>query len=251
MIVRNTEKGWELIFHYAHGLLAGEIAQQLKHKLRPERWVETLTAIVEHDDHQLDFDEKNYLNAVGNPLDFTEEHQTTTEILERAKRVMAQAINKSGWIALLISMHLDFLFGHLAEEDASAAKRQAQTKVFFDEQQKLRKRLRQRYGLTKEMAVKYYEILRFCDRCSLILCQKSIPAAGRKLEVNTGIAEKPHFILEKNGKITITPWCFEEDAFEISVEVHHLKQATFEDNMELKKALGEGDVELRVFRFEK
>ena len=215
MIVRNTEQGWELIYHYAHGLLAGEIAQRLKHSLRPERWVETLTAIVEHDDHQLDFDEKNYLNAVGNPLDFTEDRQTTAQILERAERVMAQAVNKSGWIALLISMHIDFLFGHLKKDGAKA-------KTFFDRQQKLRIILRGRYNLSEEKTTEYYELLRFCDRCSLILCQSQIPDRGRKLEINAGIAKKPHFIAYKNGKITVSPWCFELDAFEIAIEVHHI-----------------------------
>lgn len=242
MIVKNTEKGWEIIYHYAHGLLAGQVAQQLKHSLRPKLWVETLTAIVEHDDHQLNFDEKNYLNAVGNPLDFTEDKLGVGEILERSTRVMNQASNKSGWIALLISMHINFLFGDLKEENASL-------KAFFDQQEKLRQRLRKRYGLSKKEASTYYEILRFCDRCSLILCENEIPDGERKLEINTGIADKPHFISNKSKKITVTPWCFEKDTFELNVEVHHLNKATFKDNMELKKELDEGEVELRVFEF--
>lgn len=64
-------EGWEIISHYTHCLLAGKIAMQLNHKLRPEYWKDVLTAIVEHDDYLLDFDERNYLTDAGAPMDFT------------------------------------------------------------------------------------------------------------------------------------------------------------------------------------
>jgi hypothetical protein len=58
MIVKKSSEGLHIIWQSTHGLLAGKIAEQLKIKLRPKLWLETLVAIVEHDDQQLDFDEK-------------------------------------------------------------------------------------------------------------------------------------------------------------------------------------------------
>jgi hypothetical protein len=65
MIVRKTHRGLHVIFQASHGLLAGKIAEQLKIKYRPSLWLDTLVAIVEHDDQQLDFKENNYLSELG------------------------------------------------------------------------------------------------------------------------------------------------------------------------------------------
>jgi hypothetical protein len=54
MIVNYTEAGWEVITQRAHGLLAAQIAGQWKHIVRTGRWTETLLAIAEHDDAQVE-----------------------------------------------------------------------------------------------------------------------------------------------------------------------------------------------------
>ena len=69
MIVRKSSEGFHIIYQAAHGLLAGKIAQELKHKFRPPYWLETLVAVIEHDDQQLNFEEKKvfvrYWHAIG------------------------------------------------------------------------------------------------------------------------------------------------------------------------------------------
>jgi hypothetical protein len=125
MIVKKSSEGLHIIWQSTHGLLAGKIAEQLKIKLRPKLWLETLVAIVEHDDQQLDFDEKNYLSDVGMPLDFTEDTVNVTKVLKRAKRVFRQAKSKSLWTALLVSFHLEFLYADLVKSSKNA-------KVFLD-----------------------------------------------------------------------------------------------------------------------
>lgn len=235
MIVRKINSGWEVIYQHAHGLLAGQIANQLKHNLRPDLWVETLTAVIEHDDNQLNFEEKSYLNQAGMPQDFTEVERSCEENLERAKRVIEIAQRKSGWIALLISMHIDFLYGDL-ENDATF-------KSFLKDQNDLRKKLRKHYNVNKATAKSYYELLRFCDRCSLILCQNKFPALNRKLEINQSINDKKYFIyLRDDGTLGVEPWIFEKKSFEVGVEKRNLDKASYNSNLELKEDLEKAEV---------
>ena len=70
MIVKYTDSGWEVITQRAHGLLAAEIAAQWKHNIRTERWTETLLAIAEHDDAQVELQRTNLLTPQGGPVDF-------------------------------------------------------------------------------------------------------------------------------------------------------------------------------------
>ncbi len=243
MIVKHTEAGWAIIYHYAHGLLAGQLAHHLRHDLRPARWVETLTAIIEHDDQQLDFSEKVSLSAVGAPRDFTQEDRTASYRLEHARRVVAAGLHKSGWIALLISMHLDFLNADLAEEHPGFAE-------FLSEQRTLRTTLRRRYGLNKARAEAIYQLLLFCDRCSLILCQDGVPALGRKLEINRTIDEETYFIWRsESGDLHVSPWCFAEDTFTVSVEQRTLRQLQFASDEDLRQALASAEVSVVEWTF--
>ncbi|WP_243902450.1 DUF3891 family protein [Aetokthonos hydrillicola] len=50
MIVNQHQKGWEVIYHRAHALLAAQIAGHWHPKLRPIRWLETIAAISHHDE---------------------------------------------------------------------------------------------------------------------------------------------------------------------------------------------------------
>ncbi|MFL1896395.1 DUF3891 family protein [Aquimarina sp. 2-A2] len=239
MIVNKINTGWEVIYQYTHGLLAGKIAQQLAHKYRPPHWVETLTAIIEHDDNQLDFEEKVYLDEVGAPLDFASDQPSHNELYERAVRVLDLASFKSGWIMLLVSMHVNFLYQSKASESDKLIK-------LLDQQKKLRDVLRKRYHITKEDATTYYNFLLFCDRCSLILCQNEVPALSRSIEINKTIDNKQYFIKRIDDTFyTVTPWCFEQNEFVLSAEARIVNQLQFKSNDSLHKALTTAQVHLK------
>lgn len=245
MIVNKVVNGWEIIYQYTHGLLAGQIAQQISHAYRPQPWVETLTAIIEHDDNQLDFDEKEYVDKVGAPLDFTMDQPSNSEIYQRATRVLALAEFKSGWIMLLVSMHVDFLYQSKASCDDTL-------KQLLKEQKELRTVLRRRYGIKKEEAVAYYNFLLFCDRCSLILCQNEVPSLGRAIEINKTIDNKKYFIKRIDETFyTVEPWCFEEDNFTVGIESRTVNQLKFKNNSELQKALTTAEVDIKEWNFKR
>ncbi len=245
MIVRKSSKGLHIIYQAAHGLLAGKIAQALKLDYRTDRWLDTLIAIVEHDDHQLDFEEKKYLSDLGIPLDFTEGDVSTDKILKRAERVVRQAKSKSLWTAMLVSFHLDFLYGNFREESKKATQ-------FLESQDTFRNEMISHFGISQTKAESVYELLRFCDRCSLILCKDEIPGNHRKLEINTSIKQKTYFIREKeNGKISVNPWCFEASEFKVSVEETLLEQPKFKNQKEFQAILENTDRSYRSWSFER
>jgi len=241
MIVKHCEEGWEIISHYAHGLLSGKIASQLKQKWMPEHWVDVLTGIIEHDDHLLDFEERNYLTENGTPRDFTMEGGTDSETVERAERVFANAMQKSQMVALLTGRHLGFLYEKLAEDHAPMKK-------FLKDIKDLRKGQRKLYGLNQKDENHLYDLMLFSDRCSLILCQDKIPAVGRKIEINKTIENERYYLSRKeDDSLTIEPWPFEKSTFQLTFEIRILDRPTYKNNKELEEALDKAEIRMRVF----
>ena len=231
MIVNKSLLGLHIIFHEAHGLLAGKIANEIAESYRPIHWFETLIAICEHDDRQLNFAEKNYLSEIGVPLDFTEEEFTVQDIMIRMQRILKSSENKSLWIKLLISYHLEFIYGDMGEKSKRITS-------LFKEQEQVRKIILEDYKISDKDARSYYEFLRFCDRLSLILCKDETPERGRLLEINTSIAGKTYFIKKtENEELIISPWIFSTDEFELSVEERVLRETQFTSNLKFEAVL--------------
>lgn len=243
MIVNTTNKGWEIISQYAHGLLAGRIAAQIHSKYRPKQWVETLTAIIEHDDKQIDLDMQSCLSDAGLPMDFAlSKPEPQNRVVKRARSLMELAINKSSWIALLISCHLDFLY---TNEEAGE-----EMKSFLKKGKKFRKQTLKKIEITEGKLNEYYEILRFSDRLSLILCKDEVPENGRRLEINKSINNET-FYVSKDGQnqLIIEPWCFQDQSYDLSVETRYMEQATFSSGTALQSAIKNTVVTLKAFKF--
>ena len=245
MIVRKSSEGLHIIYQAAHGLLAGKIAVELKLKFRPSQWLETLIAVIEHDDQQLDFEEKKYLSALGMPLDFMDNSATVKQVLLRCERVIIHARSKSLWSAMLVSYHLDFLYGDLREKHATA-------KRFLESQDGFRSECRKHFGLTEPKAEAHYEILRFCDRCSLILSKKEVPSLGRKLEINKSLDGKTYNIFyNEDASINVSPWCFEQDEFKVSIEEILVDKIQFQNQLEFRDYLYGKTPVIKEFHFKR
>lgn len=231
MIVNKSLLGLHIILHEAHGLLAGKIANEISKVHRPIHWFETLVAVCEHDDRQLNFKEKDYLSDLGVPMDFTEEKYSVSDILERMKRVLKSAENKSLWVKLLISYHNEFIYGHMKGDSK-------QIFEFFKNQETERKNLLEHFAIKESQAQLYYEFLRFCDRLSLILCKDETPESNRLLEINTSIDGKTYFIKKKDDdRLMVSPWIFNQQEFVLSVEERILNKTQFKSAKAFEKAL--------------
>ncbi len=245
MIVRSSSEGIHIIYQAAHGLLAGKIGQELQIRLRPTLWFETLVAIVEHDDQQLNFKEKRYVSEVGLPMDFTEYDVRVQDSILRAKRVIKQAKSKSLWTALLVSYHLDFLYGSLGKKFKEAER-------FLRDQQLFRKKVLSHFGISNDRAKAAYDLLRFCDRCSLVLCKDEIPDAGREVEINTSIENETYYLKKsENNELTVAPWCFQKSSFELTVEETVLKTTQFKSQLAFKKYLRNQERRSLIWKFRK
>ncbi|MGB3143469.1 MAG: DUF3891 family protein [Maribacter sp.] len=242
MIVRHHKEGWKIVSHYTHALLSGKIAAHIDNKPIKSHWPETLTAIINHDDRMEDFDSTDYLTEAGTPRDFTMKGGSKKDAFKHASNLYHSTLQKSQWIAMLVSRHLDFLYQNSKDEEM---------KKLLKHMHEKRKEQRKLYGINLEIENQLYNILLFCDRLSLILCGNEIPENGRKLEVNTSINNTTYFIsMNSDSSFLIEPWIFIEPNFNIDYEYKIIEQITYKSNKELEKSISESKVLLEqvVFR---
>lgn len=245
MIVRKSRFGLHIIFHEAHAMLAAKVANEFKHTIRPKHWFDTLISICEHDDQQLSFEETDYLSKLGVPLDFTEDTSTANEVLKRIQRVIRLAINKSSWVRLMISYHLEFLYSDLRSESKKID-------AFLSNEEKERKMVLKNYGISNEKGLEVYQYLLFCDRLSLILCKDETPTLGRSLEINKSINNEQYMIQRnEQDELIVSPWIFEKDEFEIDIEERLIEQTSFKSSAEFEEVLMNTQPTLITFKLVK
>jgi len=219
MIVNYTEGGWEIVTQRAHGLLAAQIAQQWKYSARTKRWTELLMAIAEHDDAQIELERDNLLTPEGGPLDFK------MKVFEQrhCTQTMDFALSKSRYIALLCSMHLDFVYG-------AECLHHAQGRAFLQEQKKLQKRWQKELGMSLAEAQRDYRLLEWCDALSLLLCQRENQPEARAVEISKGPDNRNHQLMQLTDQtLTVRPWSFESSGFEVSFETRLIPQLAFKN----------------------
>jgi hypothetical protein len=231
MIVNYTEQGWEVITQRAHGLLAAQLAMHWAVKERPVRWTETLLAIAEHDDARTELESDKLLTAMGGPLNFDMHFFDP----DHCRLLHNYALSKSRYIALLTSMHMAFLFKKEADTNPLV-------KPFLKEQESLQKQWLKQLNIDSKEAQRIYQLLEWCDACSLLLCQHEVQPEQRTIEISRGPANKAYQLQTSGNCLTVNPWPFEDNAFEVSVEKRLLSQLQFKDNEDFKKCFLNAEV---------
>ncbi|MGG6237150.1 DUF3891 family protein [Nodosilinea sp. AN01ver1] len=229
MIVNLQTDGWEIIYHRAHALLAAQIAGHWNFDKQTYRLYETIAAIAHHDHLEKEWEE-DQLTEAGAPLDFTLEKESP---VEKLRNHADEALYQGRWVAMLISMHLCFLNQGKGEEDPEMAD-------FLNVQRQRQAEWQAELEISQAEAEKAYTFMRWCDRLSLILSQRQIPAAGRKLEITNGPSGEPYSIYQlDSGDLSVTPWPFSCEKFTVKVDACYLSQLQFSSNDELTEALKE------------
>lgn len=225
MIVNYTKKGWQVVTQRQHGILAALFAAEWKISELPERWMETLLAIAEHDDAEIELDGENLLTDSGGPLNF-DMKEFDEAYYEKLLRL---TITKNRYIALLISFHIEFLCRKSAETNSKA-------KSFLKEQGILRQKWMHELNLKEKDVLRTYDLLEWCDACSLLLCQDLVQPQKRKLEISTGPDKNSYYVQQAGAqKLTITPWPFETEKFVVRFEYRLLNQLQFKSSAEFRK----------------
>lgn len=226
MIVNYEENGWNIISQRAHGLLAGQICFNWKEKLRPEIWMETVVATIEHDDAFNEFaTDESLLNTNGGPMNF--KMRKFEE--KKCEQLLQMALSKSSYIALLTSRHIQFL--HESSEDQKARK-------YCQNLKKLDKKLIQIASCSEDEIAKAYAILQWCDALSLLICQQLIQPENRKIEISAGPGSQCYMLYTLNENVlTVDPWPFESENFEIHFESKTLSKIEFKSEKEFRDLL--------------
>lgn len=244
MIVKNVEAGWEIVFQSAHALLAGQLATQLRQLPKIRYWSETLAAIVDHDDHKEAFGKNVYLTKLGVPKDFTQFRFSARERFEEVRRRIDSGHRKHRWIGLLAVRHAEELYGH---EHVSKKLEQ-----LLSAERKKRRAVLHELKSTEDALEAAYAVLQWCDRTSLILCQKALPAMHRRIEIGRLGDGKRYDIWEsEDGSIRVEPWPFRSDDFDVHVEVRTITQLNFATDRELERCLQQCVVKDRCWTFQK
>ena len=233
MIVTYKEEGWHIVTQRAHGIVAARLAMEWRRKDRPERWTETVLAIAEHDDAEVELDGENVLTPTGGPINF----DMTTFNLAKCQKLSMLTQTKSRLIALLTSLHMVFLYGKEAVENKEAS-------AFLKEQKRLQEGWVKELGLDKTEYVRLYDLLEWCDACSLLICQEKQQPEKRKMEISVGPDKKMYHLMQVDDTtLTVEPWPFEAKTFTVSFEWRLLKQLQFSSSAQFRKAFGEAAVQ--------
>ena len=244
MIVRNVESGWEIVYQSAHALLAGQLACSLKAVEKVGYRAETLAAIMDHDDHKEAFGKNVYLTELGAPKDFTQFQFTARERFEEVQRRIESGYRKHRWIGLLATRHAEELYGN--------EKISIRLKNLLSAERKRRRQMLSELNSSDAALELAYSIHQWCDRASLILCQKALPAMHRRIEIaSLADAKRYEIWRKKEGEVTVIPWPFKTNRLSVYVEVRSVHQMTFKTDRELERCLKSCEVEERHWTFSK
>ncbi|TSD66027.1 DUF3891 family protein [Inquilinus sp. KBS0705] len=241
MIVNYTEKGWEIIMQRAHGVLAAQVAAQWRVKDRPDRWMETLIAIADHDDAQTELEDDDLLTPQGGPVNF----KMKKFEIEHCRRLHYFSVSKSRYIALLTSMHMVFLYQPEVGTNPLV-------KPFLAEQKRLQSKWLKELKITQKEASRVYGLMEWCDAFSLLLARHQVQPEQRILEVSQGPDNKQYKLMQKaNGSLTVKPWPFQEKTFSLNLETRVLPTLQFKTCDQFKTELAEAMVSEKTWQLEK
>ena len=240
MIVNYTEKGWQVITQRAHGMVAAQIAFHWRIKDRPKRWVETLLAIAEHDDAENELDGENLVTDAGGPLNFAMKRFELPHVTKMA----LMTSTKSRYISLLTSVHMSFLYekdqGNIEHAD-----------TFLKEQKRLQEQWRKELGLSKEEVMVAYDLLEWCDALSLLICKGDMQPEKRGIEISTGPDKKKYQLVQVDDTtLTVSPWPFEIDSFNVTFELRSIPQIQFSSSSEFREAFLRAELTERIWKLE-
>ena len=97
----NTQMKDGMSLQRAHGTLAAKLAAEWKIMNRPERWLETLMAVAEHDDAETEMDGETLITPDGGPLNYSMKKFDAAH----CSKLPGLSIIKSSYTALLTSIN--------------------------------------------------------------------------------------------------------------------------------------------------
>lgn len=164
---------------------------------------------------------------------------------EHCNKLAMLSQSKNRYIALLTSLHMEFLSRKDARENAEA-------KVFLKEQAALRRKWQKELDLSEEEILRTYDLLEWCDACSLLLCEDQLQPENRKIEISKGPDKKIYQLLQTSDRsISLTPWPFEMRKFTVRFEWRLVRKIQFNSSAEFRKEFLKAPVKETEWNVEK
>lgn len=242
MIVTKNLKGWNIFFHRAHALLAFKIGMNIKESFWPiPRFrLDGLSAITVHDDGQPDWNKKDNLTKAGAPLDY---RQRSVMAIKEVNLMINRSLYKSAFMTLMISMHCRSIYKDQKGKEIEK---------FMVEQEALCMSILKHLAIDITDAEGCYQVVRFCDELSLMLCQGDVPTQGRKIQLEPLPGIDENFIKKDDeGILRLNEWCFDTPEFAISAEYYTTKKLSYDSDQELIAELSLGNPNFTKFEFKK
>ncbi|RYY52650.1 MAG: DUF3891 family protein [Chitinophagaceae bacterium] len=241
MIVKYREEGWEIVTQRSHGIVAAQIGFNWKFGELPAHWVEVMMSIAEHDDAENELDGENLLTATGGPLNYDMKKFD----LEHCMNLASLTIVKSRTIALLTSLHMEFLYASAKPENKKAVR-------FLADQKKLRSQWMKELSITEKQTMELYNLLQWCDALSLLICKDDMQEEQRKTEISVGPHNVTYYLTKiDEHTLTVEPWPFACEKFPVYYERRHLPRLVFSSSAEFRDQFLASGVEMRSWDIKK
>ena len=216
MIVTKNLEGWNIFFHMTHALLAFKIGMNIK-----EKW-----------------NKRDNLTQAGAPKDY---RQPSPMAFNEVKLLMSSCLHKSAFMSLMVSIHCRSIY-----KDKKGKK----IGKFISDQEALCDSIIKHLEITSDQAEASYQILRFCDELSLMLCQDDVPKESRKIQLEPIPGIDENFIRKDvNGYLRLDHWCFNPSEFTLFSEYYQTKKLSYNSDNELISELTLGKPNFINFEF--
>ena len=241
MIVNYRAEGWEIVTQRTHALLALQLALRWEKADRHKRWPELLVAIADHDDAQIELERSDLLSSLGGPLDF----KMREFKLEHGERTIEFALSKSRYVALMCSIHLEFIAGNSKLQSL-------QVRKFLADQRVQRATWRKQLHLSAKEVKADYRLLEWCDALSLLICQRENQPEEREVEISQGPDDIPYYLSQPEpGILCVEPWPFSVNEFEVRMDRRELHDLKFAGCDEFKKAFMSAFIQEKIWKIKK
>jgi Protein of unknown function (DUF3891) len=169
---------------------------------------------------------EHLLTKAGGPVNYS----MKTFEPDRCRMLAEMSLCKSRYIALLTSLHMDFLYRKEAARDPVV-------KDFLGEQKLLRKKWCKELGIKNTELNTLYSILEWCDACSLLLCQRQLPPEQRGVGISAGPHNENNVLVQLDDEqLAVRPWPFNIPRFPISYEYRVIPALRFSSSADFRKA---------------
>lgn len=89
--------------------------------------------------------------------------------------------------------------------------------------------------ITKDEALRIYDLLEWCDALSLLICKNEIQPEERRTEISIGPDKKKYHLVQLNeNTLSVDPWPFDATCFQVNYDYRVIPQIQFSSSKEFR-----------------